>query len=96
MIEWLEQDTKDTTSDYDPVVAQLILSQAAIHTTTDLLTQAILEVAATPEIVEPLRDEINDAVDRLGWSKAAFHEMKLLDSVLKESQRRKPLAMSEL
>ncbi|KAF4778703.1 cytochrome P450 [Colletotrichum scovillei] len=94
VIEWLEQDTKDTTSDYDPVVAQLILSQAAIHTTTDLLTQAILEVAATPEIVEPLRDEINDAVDRLGWSKAAFHEMKLLDSVLKESQRRKPLAMT--
>ncbi|KAK1532801.1 cytochrome P450 [Colletotrichum costaricense] len=94
VIEWLEQDTKDTTSDYDPVVAQLILSQAAIHTTTDLLTQAILEIAATPEVVEPLRDEINDAANRLGWSKAAFHEMKLLDSVLKESQRRKPLAMT--
>lgn len=94
VIEWLDQDNQKP-GDYDPVVAQLILSQAAIHTTTDLLTQSILEIAANTEIIPPLREEVNQVVEKQGWSKAAFYEMKLLDSVIKESQRRKPLAMSK-
>ncbi|WQF87931.1 Putative cytochrome P450 [Colletotrichum destructivum] len=94
VIEWLEQDSDEKTSNYDPVVAQLILSQAAIHTTTDLLTQAILEIAANPDIIAPLREEVGQIVGKSGWSKASLYEMKLTDSVLKESQRRKPLAMT--
>ncbi|KAL1636608.1 hypothetical protein SLS58_009731 [Diplodia intermedia] len=50
-VAWFEQDAPEQQrgSDYDPVVAQLILAQAAIETTTDLLTRALLDLAAHPD-----------------------------------------------
>lgn len=93
-IAWFEQDTEERDSGYDPVVAQLILGQAAIETTTDLLTQTILDIAQHREIVEPLRQEIAQVIHEGGWKKSSLYDMKLVDSVLRESQRLKPLAMS--
>lgn len=94
-IAWFEQEEKGRDSRYDPVVAQLILSQAAIETTTDLLTQTILDIAQHQEIVEPLRQEITQVIREGGWKKSSLYDMKLVDSVLRESQRLKPLAMSK-
>ena len=93
-IAWFEQDVQERDSRYDPIVAQLILSQAAIETTTDLLTQAILEIAQHQEVVEPLRQEVTQVIREGGWKKSSLYDMKLVDSVLRESQRPKPLAMS--
>ncbi|KAE8845435.1 hypothetical protein HRS9139_00002 [Pyrenophora teres f. teres] len=91
-IEWWEQDTKEDSDEYDPVIGQLILSQSSIHTTTDFLTQVILDIAANPEIKSPLLEEIKQAKSTYGWSKAALYSMRLTESVMKESQRMKPIA----
>lgn len=95
VIEWFAQDEKEAGSDYDPVIGQLILMQAAIHTTTDLLTQTILDIALNPEITDALRREVAKSVRQHGWSKAGLAEMRLLDAAVKESQRLKPIAYSE-
>ncbi|KAK7438229.1 hypothetical protein VKT23_018160 [Stygiomarasmius scandens] len=50
-------------------------------------TSALFELAAHPEYVEPLRQEIERIVAREGWTKAGMGQMKLLDSFLKESAR---------
>ncbi|ETS78132.1 hypothetical protein PFICI_10194 [Pestalotiopsis fici W106-1] len=95
-IAWFEQDSLEKDSQYDPVVAQLIFAQAAIETTADLLTQVILDIAKNPDLFEQLRSEVNREIDKGGWTKSSLHNMKLLDSVLKESQRLKPLAMTSM
>lgn len=92
-IEWLEASSipgKD-----DPVLAQLALSALAIHTTADLLSQAVGDLAVHHEFVEPLRDEITECLAHDGWESKSLYNMKLLDSCIKESQRMKPLAMSK-
>lgn len=75
---------------YDPVIIQLGVSVTAIHTTTDLLTQTLLDLAAYPEIIDPLRTEIAQVVIEHGWGKVTLQKMMLLDSVIKETQRLKP------
>ncbi|WQF84790.1 Putative cytochrome P450 [Colletotrichum destructivum] len=94
-VEWAEKAAKGLP--YDASAVQLLFSMAAMHTTTDLLTQVILDLAAHPEVIEPLRQEIGTVLrEEGGWTKAALHKMKLLDSVLKECQRMKPAAISGL
>ncbi|ETS82300.1 hypothetical protein PFICI_07302 [Pestalotiopsis fici W106-1] len=90
-IEWLEQAAKGVS--YDPAAAQLGLSLAAIHTTTDLLCQALTRIALNQDILVPLREEIISNLRETGWQKNSLYNMKLLDSVLKESQRMKPTEM---
>lgn len=87
-IEWIEQAAKGVA--YDPTAIQLALSLAAIHTTTDLLCQALMRIAQNPDILAPLREEIMSNLRESGWQKSSLYNMKLLDSVLKESQRMKP------
>lgn len=87
-IEWFE--TAANGRPYDPISAQLLLSTAAIHTTTDLTCQTLTKIAQNPEILAPLRKEIADVLQEHGWKKTALYEMKLLDSVIKEGQRTKP------
>ncbi|KAG5761669.1 hypothetical protein H9Q72_010223 [Fusarium xylarioides] len=91
-VEWWEQDTKDESDEYDPVIGQLVLSQSSIHTTTDFLTQVILDIAANPEVKGPLLEETKQAKSTYGWSKSALYSMRLTESVMKESQRMKPIA----
>ncbi|KAF6807701.1 cytochrome p450 monooxygenase [Colletotrichum musicola] len=94
-VEWAEKAAKGMK--YDASAVQLLFSMAAMHTTTDLLTQVILDLAAHPEMIEPLRKEIETVLaEEGGWTKAALHKMKLMDSVLKECQRMKPAAISGL
>lgn len=40
-----------------------------------------------PEYFEPLRQEIGDVTDRLGWTKDAIDSMPKIDSFIRESQR---------
>ncbi|KAH6843331.1 cytochrome P450 [Chaetomium sp. MPI-CAGE-AT-0009] len=87
-IEWFEREAKGR--DYDPVVVQLTLSFAAIHTTTDLITQVMTDLSRNPEIMGDLRQEIVKAISDGGWKKTSLYNMKLLDSVIKESLRMKP------
>ncbi|OJD25220.1 hypothetical protein ACJ73_03415 [Blastomyces percursus] len=91
-IEWFEIASRAEGTHVDPVIGQLGLGLAAIHTTSDLSTQVILDIASHPEIIEPLRKEMTEALREGGWKKTSLYKMKLLDSVIKESQRMKPIA----
>ncbi|KAF6808175.1 cytochrome p450 monooxygenase [Colletotrichum sojae] len=87
-IDWAE--TEAHGKPYDVGALQLVLSFAAIHTTTDLLTQTLIRLANEPDDITALRAEIIDVLKQEGWKKSALFQMKLLDSAIKESQRIKP------
>lgn len=90
VLEWFEKEYQRLGGLHDPTMAQLILSVAAIHTTTDLLSEVVLDLARHGELVGPLRQEVQEALGVGGFSKAALQKMKLLDSVIKETQRMRP------
>ncbi|OQD97276.1 hypothetical protein PENVUL_c084G05497 [Penicillium vulpinum] len=70
---------------------QLVLSLAAIHTTTMAVSYAIYDLCQFPEFVEPLRQEITDSLEQGGkWAKTTLGKMHKLDSFIKESQRLSP------
>ncbi|KAE9374069.1 cytochrome P450 [Stipitochalara longipes BDJ] len=71
---------------YDPVAAQLGMSMAAVVTTSELLKQTLIEICSH-ELMIPLRKEVEAVVHEHGWSPAALTNMRLLDSVIKETQR---------
>lgn len=69
----------------------LHVALAAIHTTAVAITHIIYDLCAMPEYVEPLREEIQEAMAAEGgFSKKTFLKMSRLDSVMRESQRFNP------
>ncbi|KAI0201193.1 cytochrome P450 [Astrocystis sublimbata] len=93
-IEWAEQESKN--DPYDPAVYQIGLSMAAIHTTSDLLNQTLQNLVQRPELISDLRREIIEVLQNEGMTKAALYNLKLMDSVLKETQRLKPIKMTTM
>lgn len=91
-IGWMYEIARGRKVDY--VAAQLSLTMAAIHTTTEAITQALLDVCANPGVVQPLREEVIAVVGADGWSKTALYKLRLMDSFLKESQRFHPPSFS--
>lgn len=79
---------------FDQTQAQIGLSLAAIHTTSNMLTNIMYDLTAYPEYIQPLRDEIKAVLEEDGGlKKSSLTKMKLLDSVMKESQRVNPTGM---
>ncbi|KAI1360063.1 cytochrome P450 [Xylaria arbuscula] len=76
--------------------AQLTLTMAAIHTTTESAGRALIDLCKYPEIAQQLRDEIIEVVGREGWAKTTLYKLKTMDSFLKESQRMTPLAIMSM
>lgn len=68
---------------------QLLLSMAAIHTTTISVVAILYELAARPEYIEPLREEMIRAIEEDGGQlkKSTLGKMIRLDSFMKESGR---------
>ncbi|KAI1422519.1 cytochrome P450 [Xylaria sp. FL1777] len=93
-IEWAEEESKN--DPYDPAVYQIGLSMAAIHTTSDLLNQTLHNLVQRPELINDLRKEIIEVLQRDGLTKTALFNLKLMDSVLKETQRLKPIKMTTM
>lgn len=81
--------------------AQLALSVVAIHTTTELLTGSLLDLAQNQDFIDALREEMIPVLEeqnsvetddtegtvKTSWKKNSLYRLKLLDSALKESQR---------
>ncbi|KAF6820438.1 cytochrome P450 [Colletotrichum sojae] len=79
---------------FDPAVLQLSLYFTSMHTSGDMITQALLDLCCYPELVGPLREEMRNVLGPGCWSKSkTMNDLKLLDSVLKESQRMKPVSI---
>ncbi|PGH06156.1 hypothetical protein GX51_02544 [Blastomyces parvus] len=93
-MEWLEECAKGRY--YDPVIAQLSFSHASIHTTSDLITQTLLDLCGREDLIRELREEIVTVMGTDGWKKSTLFKLKLMDSVLKETQRLKPVAVATM
>ncbi|KAL4956125.1 cytochrome P450 [Aspergillus filifer] len=101
-LSWMEEVAKGRP--YNPIHGQLLLSFAAINTSTDTLSQVLLDLCGQEGIVPALRDEIsavfrknNVCRDTNPWHSAALlAKLDLMDSVLKESQRLKPVSVVQM
>ncbi|CBF80737.1 hypothetical protein AN8530.2 [Aspergillus nidulans FGSC A4] len=93
-MEWMEQCAKGRP--YDAAVSQLSLSLGAIHTTSDMLTQVLYDICGHSDLVDELRQEVLTVIAAEGWQKTTLYKLKLMDSVLKESQRVKPIGIVKL
>jgi hypothetical protein len=91
MIEWAEETANGAI--YDAALLQMKVSLASIHTTSDLVSQTLFNLCSQPELVEDLRKEVIEVIGQQGWVKPALYQLKLMDSVLKETQRLKPISI---
>ncbi|KAJ3939924.1 uncharacterized protein N0V96_009916 [Colletotrichum fioriniae] len=91
-LDWYETAAKRMSVDYDPADQQLALSISAILTSNDLMSQSIMDLCKNPEMFEPLRNEIRSVIGDGQWRPTSLYNTKLLDSVLKETLRLKPVA----
>ncbi|KAE9389796.1 cytochrome P450 [Gymnopus androsaceus JB14] len=88
LISWLLDEAKDEQRTVPDLVSRvLVVEVAAIHTTSTAFCSTLYELAAHPEVVEPLREEIETVVKDSGWTKEGISKMRKLDSFLKETLR---------
>ncbi|KAM4059006.1 cytochrome p450 [Hirsutella rhossiliensis] len=70
-----------------------ILSMAVVHTTAMATTHMLFDLIANPELLKALKQEQQDVLNS-GWdgiSQKAMLDMRLLDSLMRESQRFNPV-----
>ncbi|KAI0854403.1 ent-kaurene oxidase [Daldinia vernicosa] len=90
-VQWLQdalpEDQK--TDFYIQAKIQLLLSAASIHTTSNLTTDCIYDLAVHQDMQEILREEVREVLnDDEAWErKDSMGKLKKLDSFIKESQR---------
>jgi len=95
-VAWMVEVAQSLGREVGYVAAQLSLTIAAVHTTAETLTKCVLQICDTPEVVQPLRDEILRVLEEEGWSRVALYKMELLDSFLQEVQRTHGLTFGKL
>ncbi|KIJ21175.1 hypothetical protein PAXINDRAFT_65823 [Paxillus involutus ATCC 200175] len=87
-LSWLMDHPEASESSIKDLTLRILsVNFAAIHTSSNSFTQALYILAANPQYMKPLREEIESVVKTDGWSKGALPEMRKLDSFLKECQR---------
>ena len=94
MLQWLEDASEGDDARPERMVdRQLGMSFAAIHTTTNHLTNVIYDLAARWDRYGPeLRTEVEDVLATSGgvWKKTTLTKLSKMDSFMKESQRLNP------
>ena len=58
---------------------------------TQSFVHALVYLAALPEYIAPLRAEVEEVIEREGWSKEGLDQMHKVNSFIKESQRMNPI-----
>lgn len=91
-IEWLRTLAHDQPDKNDPHlhgVLQLAIAALSVNTTSQLVTNAIFNLATWPEYVPILRQEIHEVFNEAGgkWTIDSMAKLKKLDSFLKETLR---------
>ncbi|KAI6016795.1 cytochrome P450, partial [Pisolithus microcarpus] len=82
ILQWLI-DEKQESSTRQLTLRVLTINFASIHT----VTQALYNLAAYPQYVGPLREEVDAIIREHGWTKEAIASMRKVDSFLAETQR---------
>jgi cytochrome P450 len=97
-LEWVRNLLSDQEKkDYEyQAIQQLALGAAAIHTTSQLITNVIFDLCARPEYLPELREEVKAVLAKHGgeWTIDSMNELKKMDSFIKESQRCSPTVIS--
>ncbi|KAG9308952.1 cytochrome P450 [Chiua virens] len=60
---------------------------AAIHTTSNVFTLALYNLAANPQYARPLREEVETVLEKEEWSRMSLGKMHKMDSFFKETIR---------
>lgn len=92
-IHWFYEVVQDKA--FDPVTFQLTLATVAIHSTSDMLVQVLHDICSHPQLIDELLQEVVTVFGAEGFKRSSINNLKLMDSVLKESQRLKPLALGK-
>ncbi|KAI0703403.1 cytochrome P450 [Cytidiella melzeri] len=88
LLQWLMEAVEGEEDDIPSISLRvLVLNFASIHTSSMVFTTALYELAANPEYLQPLREEIEAIVAEEGWTKSALQKMLKTDSFIKECQR---------
>jgi cytochrome P450 len=97
MLQWMISRSNGTESIDRIASFQLSLIFAAIHTTTMTATNILYTLAVMPEYLEPLREEIRNAMAANGGiiTSCALQQMEKLDSYMKEVTRFYPPGVSK-
>ena len=94
MLQWLEDASSGDDSRPERIVdRQLGMSFAAIHTTTNHITNVLYDLAARWDEYGPeLRAEVEECLAESGgaWKKTTLTKMSKMDSFMRESQRMHP------
>lgn len=92
LLQWMMEMANEHDGQPDKLAhRQLVLSLAAIHTTTVAAAHAIYDLCVHPGYMETLRSEAVEAVAETGgWQKTTLTKLRELDSFMKESQRLSP------
>lgn len=100
MLEWVRtRATKnnDKSVDYrEQANIQLLTATAAIHTTRLATLHVLFDLAARPEYIDPLREELQEVLAETNGvlTKQTLTHLKKLDSFMKESQRHNPPSLA--
>jgi len=87
LLSWLIEEA-DTQVTVESLAARVLgINMAAIFTTSNSLTHALFRLAANPQYIQLLREEVETIVEKDGWTKVALARMNKVDSFLKECQR---------
>jgi cytochrome P450 len=93
LVAWMDEISRGRP--FDAALSQMASSFAAIHTTSDFFTQLLIDLCNDPGLIDSLRKEVIMIITGEGWKRSSLQNLKLMDSVLKESQRLKPSGTSE-
>ncbi|EUC48267.1 hypothetical protein COCMIDRAFT_87858 [Bipolaris oryzae ATCC 44560] len=99
MLQWLTDRAKSSGVPMEIsslIRQQLTLTVAAVHTTAMTATNSLFSLAAMPEYLEPLREEIQTVLDGNGGSLTprALQQLVKLDSFIKEVGRWYPFSIT--
>ncbi|KAF9223296.1 cytochrome P450 [Gyrodon lividus] len=87
-LSWLMDEADSSKRDVKDLTLRILtVNLGSIHTSSNTFTQALYDLAANPQYVQPLREEVESIVEKEGWSKGALAKMHKIDSFLKESSR---------
>ncbi|KAI0050551.1 cytochrome P450 [Auriscalpium vulgare] len=88
MLTWFMNEAKGIEQTTQQLALRLLtVNFAAIHTSSLSFTHALYHLAANPQYIQPLRDEVETVLAAEGWTKAALGKMRKVDSFIRESQR---------
>lgn len=82
-------------SDEGLAMRMLNVNLGSINTSSVTFTHALYHLAAEPEFIAPLREEVERCTAG-GWNKASIANMKRLDSFLRESGRLNAISLTSL